>query len=579
MKTQSALQRTLQAFFITGISIFAIAQAFAEDLVQVTANAAEKPRLVLQITVDQFRGDLPTRYFDRLGKGGLRYLLQEGIHYNNAHHAHANTETIVGHVTLATGAHPAAHGMIGNIWFDRTTGVTTYNIEDPDFRLLTEGADVDADTEIDPTQKAATSDGRSPMAILTTTFSDELASLTGGKAKIFSVSVKDRGAVSMAGHAGKAFWFSKATNQFVTSSYYYDDYPQWVVDWNARELPQSYANTAWELLHPIDTYLFGDRDDQEWEAELDSYGRTFPHAFTTPENPYFSTFLTISPAGDQITTDFAKTIIAEEGLGDDDITDFLGVSYSATDYIGHFFGPSSLESEDNILQLDRTLADLFAYVDQEVGLENTLIVLSADHGAPEAPGYLKSIGIPADYVSPDTWDKDPVIARIKKKFSIEGQMIEGYDHPYIYLTNDIINDPGIDLAALETAIAEELVAFPAVSYAVPSTSLKRGTVPDNLMTRAVLNNFNPARSGNIYVVFNPGWFINDLDGLSVAVVHGSPWRYDTYVPIIFAGYGTKPQTVSRRVHTVDVAITLSTAVGSRPPSGAAGDVLLEVLGQ
>jgi predicted AlkP superfamily pyrophosphatase or phosphodiesterase len=547
-------------------------------LAQEASPTSGKPKLVLQITVDQFRGDLPTRYADRLGEGGLRYLLEGGIHYNNAHHGHANTETIVGHVTLATGAQPAAHGMIGNIWFDRTTGATTYNIEDPDYRLLTEGADVDDDTEIDPTQKAAGSDGRSPMAILTTTFSDELASLTAGKAKIFGVSVKDRGAVSMAGHAGKAFWFSKAANQFVTSSYYYDEYPQWVTEWNAKRLPESYANTAWELLHPIDSYLFGNRDDQAWESELGSYGRTFPHQFTTPENPYFSTFLTISPAGDELTTDFAKTVIAEEGLGDDEVTDFLGVSYSATDYVGHFFGPSSLESEDNILRLDRTLADLFAYVDQEVGLENTLIVLSADHGAPEAPGYLASLGIPADYVSPDEWDTDPAIARIKNEFGIEGELIEGYDHPYLYLTNDIINDPDIDLAALEIAIAEELVAFSAVSYAVPSTSLKRGTVPDNGMTRAVLNNYNAARSGNIYVVFNPGWFINNLDGLSVATVHGSPWRYDTYVPILFAGYGIKPQTVSRRVHTVDVAITLATLVGTRPPSGAAGEVLLEVLG-
>ena len=362
--------------------------ALAPPSLAAPSPTLDKPRLVLQITVDQFRGDLPTRYADRLGEGGLRYLLEEGIHYNNAHHGHANTETIVGHVTLATGAHPAAHGMIGNIWFDRKTGVTTYNIEDRDEHLLTEGADVDADTEIDPTQKAATSDGRSPRAILTTTFSDELASLTAGRAKIFGVSVKDRGAVSMAGHTGKAFWFSKATNQFVTSSYYYDEYPQWVVDWNARKIPESYANTAWELLHPIDTYLFGDHDDQEWESVLGSYGRTFPHEFTTPENPYFSTFLTISPAGDEMTTDFAKTVIAEEGLGDDEITDYLGVSYSANDYIGHFFGPSSLESEDNILRLDRTLADLFAYVDQEIGLENTLIVLSADHGGPEAPGYL-----------------------------------------------------------------------------------------------------------------------------------------------------------------------------------------------
>jgi predicted AlkP superfamily pyrophosphatase or phosphodiesterase len=559
--------------------MFGVVPAHAEDLIPVTANAAEKPRFVLQITVDQFRGDLVTRYADRLGEGGLRYLLEEGIHYNNAHHAHANTETIVGHVTLATGAHPAAHGMIGNIWFDRTSGVTTYNIEDPDYHLLTEGADVDANTEIDPTQKAATSDGRSPMAILATTFSDELALLTAGKAKVFGVSVKDRGAVSMAGHTGKAFWFSKATNQFVTSSYYYDEYPQWVVEWNAKKIPEGYANAAWELLHPIDTYLFGDQDDQDWESVLGSYGRTFPHQFTTPESPYFSTFLTISPAGDQMTTDFAKTVIEKEGLGDDDITDYLGVSYSATDYIGHFFGPSSLESEDNILQLDRTLADLFAYVDKKIGLDKTLIVLSADHGAAEAPGYLKSIGIPADYVSPDRWNTAPVVAQIKSKFGIKGKMIEGYDHPYLYLANDIINDPAIDLAALESTIAKALVTFPGVAYAVPSTSLERGTFPDNQLTRAILKNYNAARSGNVYVVFNPGSFINDFDGLSVAVTHGSPWRYDTYVPIIFAGNGIKPQTVSRRVHTVDVAITLATTVGTRPPSGAAGEVLLEVLGQ
>ena len=571
----------LEVGFVLAFFLFVglVAECNAQGEQTAAPRASDKPRLVIQITVDQFRGDLPTRYADRLGEGGLRYLLEEGIYYNNAHHDHANTETIVGHTTLATGAYPAAHGMIGNIWFDRTTGLTTYNIEDPDYSLLTDGADIDADTEIDPTQKAASSDGRSPRAILTTTFSDELASLTGGKAKIFGVSVKDRGAVSMAGHAGKAFWFSKAKNEFVTSTYYYDQYPQWFVDWNAKKLPANYANTAWELLHPIETYLFGERDDQAWETALGSYGRTFPHEFTTPENPYFSTYLTISPAGDQITTDLAKTLIAEEGLGDDEITDFLGVSYSATDYIGHFFGPSSLESEDNILQLDRTLADLFAYVDQEIGLKNTLIVLSADHGAPEAPGYMKSIGIPTDYVSPDEWNSEPVIMRIKDKFGIEGQMIEGYDHPYLYLSSDIINDPDIDLAALETAIAEELVAFPAVSYAVPSTSLKRGTVPDNGLTRAVLHNYNAARSGNVYVVFNPGWFINNLDGLSVAVVHGSPWRYDTYVPIIFAGNGIKPQTVSRRVHTVDVALTLATVIGTLPPSGAAGEVLVEVLGQ
>jgi len=543
------------------------------------SHAGNKPKLILQITVDQLRGDLPTRYYNRLGEGGLRYLLDKGVVFNNAHHAHSNTETIVGHVTLATGAHPSEHGMIGNIWFDRSTGVTTYNIEDPNHKLLTEGADVDASTEIDPTQKAASNDGRSPASILTTTFSDELSSLTAGKAKVFGISVKDRGAVSMAGHSGKAFWFSKSTNEFVTSSYYYKKYPQWVVDWNAKKLPEQYSGKAWELMHPLDTYLFADRDDQEWEFDLAGYGRTFPHQFNTPDNKYYSTYLTVSPAGDELTLEFAKAAIDAEQIGDDDITDFLGVSFSATDYIGHFFGPSSLESEDNILRLDRTLANLFAFIDEKIGLKNTLIVLSADHGGPEAPGYLKSMGIPTGYISPDTWDKQPAIDRIKSKFGIKGKLIEGYDHPYLYLSNEVIGNSKVDLLALEAAIVDELVRFPGVSTAVSSSALARGVVADNYLTRAMTNNYHPKRSGNVYVVFEPGWFINNLDGLSVAVVHGSPWPYDTFVPIIFAGYKLKPQTVSRRVHTVDVASTLANIVGAKPPSGASGEVLLEVLGQ
>jgi len=543
------------------------------------SHAGNKPKLILQITVDQLRGDLPTRYYNRLGEGGLRYLLDKGVVFNNAHHAHANTETIVGHVTLATGAHPSEHGMIGNIWFDRSTGVTTYNIEDPNHKLLTEGADVDASTEIDPTQKAASSDGRSPASIFTTTFSDELSSLTAGKAKVFGISVKDRGAVSMAGHSGKAFWFSKSTNEFVTSSYYYKKYPQWVSTGMQKKLPEQYSGKSWELMNPEDTYLFGDRDNQEWEFDLAGYGRTFPHKFNTPDNKYYSTYLTVSPAGDELTLEFTKAAIDAEQIGSDDITDFLGVSFSATDYIGHFFGPSSLESEDNILRLDRTLANLFSFIDEKIGLDNTLIVLSADHGGPEAPGYLKSLGIPTGYVSPDTWDKQPAIDRIKSKFGISGKLIEGYDHPYLYLSNEVISNSEVDLLALEAAIVDELVRFPGVSTAVSSTALARGVVADNYLTRAITNNYHPKRSGNVYVVFDPGWFINDLDGISVAVTHGSPWPYDTFVPIIFAGHKLKPQTVSRRVHTVDVALTLANIVGAKPPSGASGEVLSEVLGQ
>jgi predicted AlkP superfamily pyrophosphatase or phosphodiesterase len=545
--------------------------------IPVAATAQSQPKLIVQITVDQLRGDMPTRHLQQFGEGGFRYLLEEGIHYNNAHHTHANTETIVGHTTLATGANPAAHGMVGNLWYDRAAGRTVYNIEDPDYSLLTSGADVDDATEIDPTQRAATSDGRSPRTILTSTFGDELAVNTAGRAKVFGVSIKDRGAVAMAGHAGKAFWFSKAAGQFVTSNYYYDRYPEWVEAWNDKGLPQSFSGQSWELLNPIDTYLFA--NEKGYKPDFAGFGSTFPHPLGEAESGYYTTFLTLSPFGDKMTADFAKTLIDAEGLGDDNVTDFLAVSFSVTDYVGHFFGPSSLEAEDNLLQLDRTLADLFAYIDAEVGLENTLIVLSSDHGAPEAPGYLAQIGMPGDYVTPDNWDTAPAVARIKERFGISGALFEGYDHPYLTLAAEVRNNPDIDRVALETMISDELVAFEGVAYAIPSSRLREGSLPDNALMQAVLNNYHPGRSGDIYLVFQPEWFINDMDGLSVTVTHGSPWRYDTFVPILFAGQGIAPQKVSRRVHTIDVALTLSIIAGTRPPSGATGEVLLEVLGQ
>jgi predicted AlkP superfamily pyrophosphatase or phosphodiesterase len=545
-----------------------------------SANAGDgmktKPKLVLQITVDQLRGDLPTRYYERLGEGGFRYLWEKGVVYTDAHHAHANTETIVGHATLATGANPSIHGMIGNVWLDRESNQTTYNIEDPDYRLLTKGADVDAKTEIDPTQRAARSEGRSPAAILVTTFSDELKSHSGGKAKVFGVSVKDRGAVSMAGHAGKAFWFSKAVGEFVTSNYYYDQYPQWVIDWNDKKLVQQYAGKSWKLLHEQDSYLFGDSDDRTWETDVGGFGRVFPHPYGKVDSKYYTTLLTLSPAGDELTLDFAKNLLMNEELGQDDITDYLSVSFSSTDYVGHVFGPSSLEEEDNILRLDRSLAELLQFVDQKVGLKNTLIVLSADHGGPDAPGYLNSLKIPAGYVAPDSWDKEAAISRLKKQFNIKGKLIEKYEHPYLYLSEAVINDKSINRQALEEAVVQELSSFSGVFLAVSSTALQRGNLPDTPIYRSVLNNFYSKRSGDIYVVFEPNWFINDFDGLTVASTHGSPWQYDTYVPIVFAGAGIEAKKVTRKVYTVDVARSLSAYIGTKPPSGAAGQVLTEL---
>jgi len=541
-------------------------------------GAERKPRLVLQITVDALRGDLPGRYVDLFGDGGFRYLMDQGVCYTNAHYQHANTETVVGHASLATGAVPAAHGMVANVWFDRETGQLAYNIEDPECHLLSADADVDSSTEIDPTQKVAKVDGRSPASILTSTFGDELAVHTNGRAKVFAVSVKDRGAVPLAGHAGKAFWFSKASGGFVTSSYYYDAEPAWVTAWNARQPARAYAGTSWELMFEPDRYLFGDSDDREYETDFPGYGRTFPHPYGAADDPYFTTRLTLGPAGDELTLDFAMALIDHEKLGQDEVPDYLSVSFSSTDYIGHAFGASSLESEDNLARLDRTLAALFAHVDEKIGLENTLIVLSADHGQPEIPGHLRELGFQnARHFDTDALDTTPAIAALKERFGLGEELIEAYYHPYVYLNRDLIRDKDLDQAEVEKAVADELERFDGITAAVSSTALRTAALPDTPLLRTILRNFNPERSGDIYVVFDPNVFINDFDGLTVASTHGSPWRYDTFVPVMFAGAGLKAATVSRPITPYDVAATLASFLGVKPPSGAIGNPLAEVV--
>lgn len=307
------------------------------------------PKLILQITVDQLRGDLPKRYYERLGEGGFKYLWESGVVYRDAHHAHANTETIVGHATLATGAHPSNHGMVGNLWFDRESGRVTYNVEDSNYRLLTQGAGVDDNAEIDPTQRAANTEGRSPAAILVTTFADELRSSNGGQSRAIGISVKDRAATAMAGHAGTAFWFSKASGGFVTSNYYLDHYPRWVEDWNGKQLSQRYANTSWNLLHTPDSYLFGATDDREWETDVAGFGRVFPHPYGDGESPYFTTLLTLSPAGDNLVLDFARTALIGEKLG-------RGDTYVPIVFAGAGLAAKTVDRRVNTIDIAPTLS-------------------------------------------------------------------------------------------------------------------------------------------------------------------------------------------------------------------------------
>lgn len=540
------------------------------------STAAPDIRLVLQITVDQLRGDLPLRHMKQFRKGGFKYLKNNGVWYTNANYQHANTETVVGHASLATGATPAIHGMVGNVWLDRDTGKLVYNVEDSRYSLLSFNADVDKANEIDPTQRVANSDGRSPRALLSSTFSDELAIRYPGQSKIFGVSVKDRGAIPLAGGSGKAFWFSKAAGEFVTSNYYYDAYPQWVLDWNKAGKLDVYADHSWELSNKPSSYQRIEQDDNAWETNFPGYGRTFPHPWGSRDSKYFTTLLTVSPAGDELTLDFAKALLQAEGLGQDETPDYLAISFSSTDYVGHLFGSSSLEMEDNLIRLDRTMADLFSFIDEQVGLEHTLIVLSADHGGPEAPGYLQELHQKANYVDPELFTSDALNKLLKNKLGVKVDLVQTYFHPYIYLNRNKVEEAGFELATIQRALADAMMQLSDVAYAFAASDIAQGLVIDNNIAAMVSANHQHKRSGDVYVVFQSGSFINDFDGLEVAATHGSVWRYDRHVPVVFAGNNIASKTVSRAITPYDIATTLANKLDVEAPSGAVGEPLSEV---
>ena len=306
------------------------------------------------------------------------------------------------------------------------------------------------------------------------------------------------------------------------------------------------------------------------------FGRTFPHAYGPAEGKDFGVLLAMSPAGDALTLDFAKALIRSEALGTRNVTDYLSVSLSSTDYVGHAFGPASLESEDNLLRLDRGLADLFRFIDRRIGLANTLIVLSADHGTPESPGYLRAFGIDGGFVQTAHWADSPGLQALARKLEIGGPLIREVMVPNVYLDRAAIHARGLDEAAVEAAVSAELMKMEGVALALGTADLSAGKVVPDETTRLIRRNLHPARSGDVYVVLKPGWFEAGDGELQMAASHGSPWRFDTFVPIIFAGYGLAPRQVYRPVETVDVAPTLSVFVSAKPPSGAVGDPLVEV---
>lgn len=513
----------------------------------------EPPRLVVQLVIDQLRGDLIIRHHQQFGKDGFNYLLAHALDYRSAYHPHANTVTCVGHATIATGSYPSLHGIISNDWYDATTKKSINCVEDIQSKII-------------PTNRSrVTLPGRSPKNLQASTLSDELVLAQKGRA--FAVALKDRSAITLAGHAGHAFWFDKENGGFVTSRYYYQNYPQWVEAWNQRYKPD---NQTWELSAPLDSYYYAKAPS--FANRFPEFGDSFPHHLGSVETAKYYKYLSITPFADELTTDFALHLLREEKLGlSASQTDYLAIAYAAVDAIGHQFGPNSLEAEDNLRRLDKNLANLLAALDKEVGLEHVLLVLTADHGVTDASVYLAQHRIKEQKELKATVLQNFIEQALAKRFQLPVSSLQAIALPYIYLNHEVIHDHQLSVKAVSHYLAEKLHQQPGIfqAYAIPLSQ------SDDWLTDKVNKMIFPNRSGDLYLV--PPAYQALTDPSLAPVSHGTPWDYDRYVALLFVHPQFKASRLYKRVSTTDIAPTLAALLNIKPPSANVGHPLEEVI--
>ncbi len=536
----------------------AFALLFSALLLAAASALAEKPALVVFVSVDQLRGDMPYTYRDRFVEGGFRRFFEEGTVYSNAHFVHATTYTACGHATLSTGCNPREHGVIGNSWLDPATGRTIYCVQDTGHTLLGK-------------QSANEYAGRSPKNLLAETIGDALVDAMAGKARVFSVSRKDRTAILMGGQKGKAFWYDGETGGVVTSTYYYDEYPEWVAEWNDAKHADRYLDKSWNLLRDRSSYIYRDQDERDVELTHPQIGETFPHSLEGLRGRALYGALTVMPFADELTADFAKEAVLHEKLGQGGETDMLMLGLSATDGVGHVFGPYSLEAEDNILRLDVLLADFFAFVDEEVGLDKTILVLSSDHGVDGNPP-----GQRMGQLDPGT-AVETARAALKARYGDDREYVHRrLATPYIYFRAELLQDHAEDIAEMEDLVAEALLDVDGVAFAIPRHKILAGDLDDSPLMQRIARSFHAELSGNVFVVQEE--FYRIYTTLRYTATHGSPYSYDTHVPVMFAGPGISKAESDREVGPESIAATLAALLKIEPPSHATGPVLKEVAG-
>ena len=572
-------RRTLLLFVLTVTLIFNPV-AFAQRRPQSTVQ--KRPKLVLLIAVDQFRYDYLERFGDLFGPNGFRRLLRDGASWTQSNYDHMPTYTAPGHGTMMTGAYPAESGIIGNEWLDRASGKRVTSVSDESVKLL-------GGLPNDPAS--------SPWRLMASTVGDELRLATNDRAKVIGISVKDRSAILPAGrHANAAYWFSWTSGTMVSSTYYFNQLPAWVTAFNAAKPAKQYFGAKWERLLPESEYVkrLG-ADNPSWE-NVTAAGDTnsFPHTITggakTFEDRNFYTALDYSPFTNEILLSFAQQAIVNEQLGQDDDTDVLTLSFSANDYVGHRFGPYSQEVMDVTLRTDRTITTLLDFVDAHVGLANTLIALTADHGVSPIPEHAAALGLGGARVpfasvmgkiqaaisaryNPQGKSPDPT-ADYLLRFTEAGTSREWFLNNNIYFNYDALKRDGVNVDELSAVVVAAALTVPGIARCFSRSQLLRGatSITDPIERRA-LHGFYPARSGDVVMVADPYKYIAE----TITATHGSPYSYDTHVPTIIMGAGVTPGRYLEPASPADIAPTLSALLRITPPSNSTGRVLIEAL--
>jgi predicted AlkP superfamily pyrophosphatase or phosphodiesterase len=500
-------------------------------LLQSQQAARPEPRLVLLIAVDQLRYDFLTRFRGEY-TGGFDRLLRNGANYVNAHLEHYPTVTAVGHSTMGTGAFPKFSGIVGNDWYERESGKNVTSVSDDSVQLL--GG---------PSKSAA-----SPRRLLVSTVGDELKRAR-KSSKVIGISFKDRSAILPAGHmANGAYWLDSASGNFVSSTYYFPALPAWVSAFNDARPADKFAGKEWKTV-PADAGLF------KMPGEVGS--KLYDGVYA-------------SPFGNELLESFVEEAVREEKLGQRDATDLLTVSFSSNDAIGHNFGPDSAQVHAVSVQTDQILGKLFDYLDKSVGMQHILVVLTADHGVMPLSEELQAQKMPGGRMSgPALFD--PIKVALAARFG-PGEWLAGPAGTSPYFNLELIREKKLDRAEVERVAAAAAAEIPHVAHVYTRTQLLLGQTPDDFVSNRVVRSFNAQRSGDLEIVLEPFW----IRGAS-GTTHGTPYSYDSHIPLIFMGPGIEAGRYVRPAALNDLAPSLATLLDIETPNGSAGRPLAEMM--